>query len=66
MLVTLRFLAKMCVFLNHFLYLCIRIITIYLVTFVDRITGILRELFSLTSNVTCESGEVGCLVPLII
>ena len=61
-----RFLIKMCVYLNHFLYLCIRNTIIYLVTFVDRITGILRELFSLISNVTCESRGVSCLVPLIV
>ena len=61
-----RFPIKICVYFNHFLYLCIRIITIYLVTFVDRITDFLRELFSLISNVTCESGGVSCLVPLIV
>ena len=60
-----RFLAKMCFNFNHFLYLCIRIITIYLVTFVDRITEIFRELRSPVSNVTCNSRGIGCMVPIV-
>ena len=60
-----RFLVKICVYLKHFLYLCIRINTIYLVTFVDRVTRIFRELPSWISKVTCESREIGCLVPIV-
>lgn len=59
-----RFFVKMCVYFKHFLYLCIRIKTIYLVTFVDSKTEKFRELFSPTSNVTCESREAGCMVPM--
>jgi len=65
MLATLRFLAKMCFYFKHFLYLCIRIIIIYLVTFVDCITRKFWELCSFVSNVTCKSREANCLVPLL-
>ena len=65
MLANMRFLAKICVYFKHFLYLCIRIKTLCLVTFADSVSENLRELISTTSNVTSERREVGCLVPIV-
>lgn len=65
MLANMRFLAKMCVYFKHFLYLCKRIKTLCLVTFADSVSENLRELISTTSNVTSERREVGYLVPIV-
>ena len=63
MLATMRFLEKMCVYFNHFLYLYKRNNNTHLVTFVGSPKEILQVLFSPTSNVTSERREVGCLEP---
>jgi len=60
-----RFLEKMCFIFKHFLYLCIRIKTLCLVTFADSVSKNLRELISTTSNVTSERREVDCIAPIV-
>ena len=60
-----RFLAKMCFYFKHFLYLCKRNNIIYLVVFVDGKSYTFWELGSSTSNATSERREADCLAPLI-
>lgn len=60
-----QFLVKTCFYFKHFLYLYIINKTICLVTFADSIIEKFRESISDASNVTCESREACCLVPII-